>query len=364
MGFAYLVAPSGRRERRRWFGLAGWVPEGLLGQAGRFIPWRTLAEFRPAAGAAPEPAPEGVVIGLPVTAEGLRRWDEAKRRRHLAQLVETLAGRGAKVLGCGDGLGGSEGPAVGAGGAPDPVREAAHEVYGPEGAWLVGEWAGPLAGTLAAAEHLATARNWDCERAEVVVVGGETAAGRVAARLLARRFGRLTLAGEAPAQYRLAEQILHETGTAARVSLNWGRMLSRAALVVLAAPWPAGAAALLRPETVALAAGSGIRTAADVLFSWPAGEASGELAGVFWPGGAGESRLPGGHAMVASGLAAVAATAAQMEERGSASGGGAQLRLVTGREPSLGGTETLRRALDRCGFRPAALLDKAGAVLL
>ncbi|HHW15496.1 MAG TPA: hypothetical protein GXX28_11285 [Firmicutes bacterium] len=363
MGFAYLVAPRGRRERRQWFGLAGWVPEGLLGQAGRFIPWRTLVEFRPPAEASPGPAPEGAVIGLSASADALRRWEEGKRRRHLVRLVEGLAGQGVRAFGCGEGFG------SGAQEAPDPLREAIHDVYGPEGACLVGQWAGPLAGTLAAAELLASTRNWDCERAEVVVVGGETAAGRVAARLLARRFGSLTLAGEAPALSRLAEQILHETGTAVRVSANWGRILSRAALVVLAAPWPTGAAALLRPESVALVAGSEAAAVGDegtagscratvasgVLFSWPSSQPSAGLPGVIWPGA---------QAMVAAGLAAVAAVAVGLAERDGAADGGEELRLAGGREPSLGGAETLCRALARCGFRAAALLDKAGAVLL
>ncbi|MGE5553466.1 MAG: hypothetical protein ACM3XZ_06035 [Betaproteobacteria bacterium] len=354
-GFAYLVAPIERRERQRWFPLAGWVPEALLGQAGRFIPWRMLVEFGPGADD-PVPAPAGAVVGLAATAEGVRRWEAAKRRQHLIGLVEELAARGLRLFGFGRGFPWFPGVA-------DPLREAVEAVYGGTAGGVVEEWAGRLVGSLAAAELVAAARNWDCERAEVVLVGGETPVGRVAARFFARRFGRLTLAGNSAPLTRLAGRILHETGTAARVTDRWPRVLERTDLVVLAAPLPAGAVETLRPETVVLELDAGVdgcraRVISGALFTWPAGRPSAGLPGAVWTPGEALDRP-----LVAADLAALAAVGAGAGAD-PATKGEEILRLVGSREPSLGGALALGEALKRGGFRPAAVLDKAGALLL
>lgn len=334
-GFALLVGPLERRERRRWFPLAGRIPEGLLGQGGRHVPWRLLVEL----------PPTGLVAGIALTAEGFNRWDPAKRRRHLLRLGEELGERGIRLVGLGRGF--PPGP-EGAG----PVRDAFREVLGAE-TWLVERWAGRLAGGVMAAEALAATRRWDCERVEVVVAGAETAEGRVAARLLARRFARLTLLGDSPAVLRLAGQILHETGTAARTGSSWERAFRRADLLALAGapphdtPWAA-----LRPEAVVV--DLSVTTA---LFAWPGGTPSAALPGLVWAPGA-FSAEP----LVAAEVAAVAALGAGA---GAGKGGdGGEGRLVAACEPSVGGADAVRRAMDRAGFRPAALLDKAGAVLL
>ncbi|MDI6871356.1 MAG: hypothetical protein QME79_08370 [Bacillota bacterium] len=355
-GFAYLVAPEGWRERQRWFPLVGWVPEPLLGQAGRFIPWRTLVEFPPAAAAGSPQVPPGAVVGLAATAEGFQRWELRKRQQHLIRLVEELATRGLRIFGLGRGW-------RGAPGAAEPVREAVRAVWGEAEAGVVEGWAAALARCLAGAEMVAAARRWDCEQVEVVVVGGETPAGQVAARLLARRFGRLTLAGDGPPLVRLAGHILHETGTAARISGRWGRLLYKADLVVLAAPLSAGTASLLRPEAVVLEVGAGAGerregVVSDVLFSWPAGRPSAGLPGTVWPAGEG-----GGPSLVTAGLATVAAAGAGARPGGS--GGVAEtLCLLSRPQPSLTGVLAVRRALEQSGLRPAAVLDKAGTVLL
>lgn len=359
------MAPGDRRERQRWFPLAGLVPEVLLGQAGRFVPWRELVEF-PAADGPPDAA-SGVVVGLPASAPGFERWEPAKRRRHLLRLLGELAARGVRALGLGRGF------ARSAGGA-EAVREAAGEVLGPAGGGLVAGWAGRLSGSLAGLEFLATTRGWECEQAEVLLAGGETPAGRVAARLLARRFGRLTLAGEGPPLRRLGEQILHETGTAARVGVPWGRAVARAQLVALAAPLPEGAAGLLRAGTVVVELVEGVadplaggarpgrgRSAVvgETAFSWPGGAPSTELPGVVW-GPAPDGAEP----LVSSGLAVVAALGAAGGVGPPGKAAEDPLRLAGTPEPTLAGVDAVRAELARQGFRPAAVLDKGGTVLL
>jgi hypothetical protein len=365
-GFACLVAPVGRQERQRWFPLAGWVPEPWLGQAGRLIPWRMLIEFSlPDAG--PAPAPRGAVVALAASADGFRRWEAARRRQYLIRLVEELSSRGLRLFGLGRGFRGSPE-------ATEPVREAVSAVWGGEGAGVVEEWVGRLAGGLTAAEFLASTRNWDGERTEVVVSGGETSGGRVAARFLARRFGRLSLVGDSPALTRLVGHLLHETGTAARVVGRWSHALSRADLVVLAGPLPPGAADALRPETVVLelAPGSTARREgiiAGALLTWPAGPPTAGLPGAVWTAGEhGEAGVagpngPGPRPLVADDLAAVAAVGI-----GAGPGRPARAeevrRLAGNREPSLGGVLAVHRAWQESGFRPVATLDKAGTVLL
>lgn len=345
-GFAFLVGPDGWRERRRWFPLAGRLPEGLLGQAGPYVPWRPLAELPPV----------GQVVGLPLTQEGFARWDPAKRRQHLRRLFERLGEQGVRLVGWGRGLpAGPEGSA--------PVREAAREVLGGEEP-VVEPWVGRLAGGLAAVELAAATRRWDCERVETVVAGAETARGRVAARLLGRRFGRLTLLGDSPALERLARQILHETGTAARTTGYVSRALARASLLILAAPLPEGSfwppadpGALvvdLGPGSQLGRQNSGsppVQVISTALFAWPTGPPSAALPGLVWSGGDPES-LPS--PLVSGELAAVAALAALREAR----------ELAGSPDPTVGGVSAARRAMAEAGLQATALLDKAGTVLL
>jgi hypothetical protein len=346
--FAHLVTPGDRWERQRWFPVAGWVPEGLLGQAGRLIPWRTLVEFPAQA--------SGEIVGLSVSAPGLLRWDPGKLRLHLRRLLLELAGGGARVIGVGAGL--AEAP-----GSAEALRAVADEVWPAGEALLVQGWAGRLAGCLAGSDRLAVARAWDCERTEVLVVGGETPAGRVAARLLARRFGRLALAGEGPPLDRLAEQILHETGTAVKVGVPWGRALVRADLVALAAPLPEGAEPCLRPGTVALPLVPGVggpaSAAGEVLFAWPGDAPSAGLPGVVWPAG-GERTA----ALVTPDLAVAAALGAATAPGGR--GGTAEEALQSAREPepTLGGVDALCGTMARSGLKVGAILDKDGMVLI
>lgn len=347
MGYAYVVAPGDRRQRRRWFPLAGRIPEGLLGRAGRIIPWRGLAVLAPP-GEGRLSVPAGLVVGLPVSAAGLAEWAPELRRRHLDRVVEELAARDVRWIGSGLGL------PSGAGGT-ETLGEAVRDVWGGtgSGAAFVPEWAGRLAGALTAAERLAAVRGLDSERAEVVVWGAESAAGRIVARSLARRFGRLTLAGFGPPLQRLADQILHESGTAVRVSGEWRKILARAELVVAASPLPPGLVA----ETVRPPAGVVDATQARVLFAWPAGSASAEVPGAVWRPG-----LAGGALLATAGVAALAAVAA-VGDPGSAAGSAVSV-AVSGGEPTLYGIESVRKAVSHAGLQAVAVLDKAGVLLL
>ncbi|MGE5508427.1 MAG: hypothetical protein ACM3RP_08115 [Chitinophagales bacterium] len=324
-GFAYLSTPMGQEERRRWFPVAGRLPEALLARGGKFVPWRVIARHDWRGG-----LPAGVSVGLPLSAASLAGWPEEQRQRYLIRILEGLAEDGAPLVGFRDGLGAGPAPA----GLRRAVRAAARDAGTPA---PVEAWAGSLAGCVAATELAARERGWDTERVEVALVGGEQPEGRVAARLVARQYGRLTLAGDAPALGRLAGQILHETGTAARVSADWPSALRRAALVVLAAPLPPGAAGLLPPGAIVVAARPG----------------SGGVSAAF--------TLPGAPGVMAPADLAAVATVARATEEGCA---GDLLPLVQAEEATVGGLTELREAMARRGIRPAQLLDKGGKLNL
>jgi hypothetical protein len=347
--FAHLITPGDRRERQRWFPLAGRVPEGLLGQAGRLIPWRTLVEFPAGAG--------GEVVALAASAPGLLRWDPRRLRLHLRHLLLDLAERGTRVVGLGAGLAGTPGGA-------EALAEVAGKVWPGGETTLVRGWAGRLAGCLGGSAWLAAERAWDCERTEVLVVGGETSAGRVGARLLARRFGRLALAGEGLALDRLAEQILHETGTAVKVGVPWGRALVRADRVALAGPLPEGAEACLRPDAVTLSLCPGLgagpaRCGGEVLFAWPGATPATRVPGVVWPAGSVRAAT-----LVSSELAVAAALGATAVPGGDDAAGEEARQLAAEGEPTLGGVDALWGAMARSGFKVGAVLDKGGADLV
>jgi len=86
-----------------------------------------------------------------------------------------------------------------------------------------------LEGTRKAAEYAGV----DIARAKVAVLGATGSIGSVCARILAGEAGDLTLVSRTPSRLeRLAHQILHETGTAARLTTNTKEALRAADIVV------------------------------------------------------------------------------------------------------------------------------------